>query len=526
VLSNLSIKTGLTLATSVFVLLVLVVGTCAFVSLGRANHALSGMYEHDLTASTALTRSSELLLRCRSAKNRYESLTTDNKTDAAAKQLATAREYCNESQKQWDAFATLPVLRDAQALITDAAAKHAAMMQKGIMPEFDALEAKDFDAYKRIQMQFSSPLYNQFDQLSQPLLGYVSTRAQQRFEAAETTADIVNAVLAACALVALVIGVVVRIALTRMVVEPITAMAADFERISGGDLRTPIIVEGNNEIGQLQGALRRMQTELSTTVRHIRHSAESITVAAGEIASGNTDLSSRTEQQAASLQETAASMEQISGTVKRNADNATQATNLAASASAIASHGSTVVENVISTMADISRSSAKIADIITIIEGIAFQTNILALNAAVEAARAGEEGRGFAVVAGEVRSLAQRSSSAAKEIKDLIDTSAERVSAGSGLVGEAGATMTEITQAVQRVTDIMSEISAASGEQSRGISQVATAVTQMDEVTQQNAALVEEAAAAAQSLEDQAKSLKDALAIFSVSHVSQEALAT
>jgi methyl-accepting chemotaxis protein len=176
-----------------------------------------------------------------------------------------------------------------------------------------------------------------------------------------------------------------------------------------------------------------------------------------------------------------------------------------------------VVNNVISTMTDISRSSAKIADIITIIEGIAFQTNILALNAAVEAARAGEEGRGFAVVAGEVRNLAQRSSSAAKEIKELIDTSVERVSAGSGLVGEAGATMTQITQAVQRVTDIMSEISAASGEQSRGISQVATAVTQMDEVTQQNAALVEEAAAAAQSLEDQAKSLKDALAIFSVS---------
>jgi methyl-accepting chemotaxis protein I, serine sensor receptor len=517
VFKTLSIKTGLTLATSVFVLLVLVVGTCAFVSLGRANQALSGMYEHDLAGSTALTRSSELLLRCRSAKNRYESLIEDNKADVAAKQLATAHDYCNESQKQWDVFAALPVSGDAQALITDAAAKHAAMMQKGIMPEFDALEAKDFDAYKHIQMQFSSPLYNQFDQLSQPLLRYVSSRAQQRFEAAETTANFVNTVLVACALLALVIGITVRIALTRLVVKPITAMAADFERIAGGDLRTPIIVESDNEMGQLQGALRRMQTELATTVRHIRHSAESITVAAGEIASGNIDLSARTEQQAASLQETAASMEQISGTVQRNADNASQATTLAASASTIASHGSAVVNNVISTMADISQSSAKIADIIAIIEGIAFQTNILALNAAVEAARAGEQGRGFAVVAGEVRNLAQRSSSAAKEIKDLIDTSAARVSAGSGLVGEAGATMTQITQAVQRVTAIMSEISAASDEQSRGISQVATAVTQMDGVTQQNAALVEEAAAAAQSLEDQAKSLKDALAIFSVS---------
>jgi methyl-accepting chemotaxis protein-1 (serine sensor receptor) len=252
------------------------------------------------------------------------------------------------------------------------------------------------------------------------------------------------------------------------------------------------------------------------TVQTVRSGSESIASATKEIAAGNIDLSSRTEEQASALQETASSMDELTGTVKQNADNARQASSLAANASEIANKGSRVVAQVVGTMGEINQSSAKIADIITIIEGIAFQTNILALNAAVEAARAGEEGRGFAVVAGEVRSLAQRSSAAAKEIKGLIDTSVERVQTGTSLVDEAGRTMNEIIGAVQRVTDIMGEIAAASEEQSSGIEQVARAVTQMDEVTQQNAALVEEAAAAAQSLEDQAGKLRQAVAVFQV----------
>jgi methyl-accepting chemotaxis protein-1 (serine sensor receptor) len=259
-----------------------------------------------------------------------------------------------------------------------------------------------------------------------------------------------------------------------------------------------------------------MQRSLTETVRNVRSGSESIATATRQIAAGNIDLSSRTEEQASALQETASSMDQLTGTVKQNADNARQASSLAANASEIANKGSAVVGQVVGTMGDINQSSAKIADIISIIEGIAFQTNILALNAAVEAARAGEEGRGFAVVAGEVRSLAQRSSAAAKEIKDLIDTSVERVQSGSALVDEAGRTMTEIIGAVQRVTDIMGEIAAASGEQSSGIDQVARAVTQMDEVTQQNAALVEEAAAAASSLEEQAARLRSVVAVFQV----------
>jgi len=260
-----------------------------------------------------------------------------------------------------------------------------------------------------------------------------------------------------------------------------------------------------------------MQESLIRTVRTMRSGSESIATAARQVSAGNVDLSARTEEQAASLEETAASMEEMTSTVKHNADNARQAANLSATASATADKGNVVVQDVIATMGRINESSVRIRDIISIIEGIAFQTNILALNAAVEAARAGETGRGFAVVASEVRSLAQRSSSAAREIKDLIEQSVSHVDTGSALVGKAGETMTEITGSVRRVTDIMEEISTASVEQSGGIDQVAKAVSQMDEVTQQNAALVEQAAAAAQSLEDQAGALRDAVAIFKLS---------
>ncbi|KVL14624.1 methyl-accepting chemotaxis protein [Burkholderia sp. MSMB1826] len=291
--------------------------------------------------------------------------------------------------------------------------------------------------------------------------------------------------------------------------------AALATRIAQGDLTQPVPVRAGDRTSMM-AAMHDMQVRLQATIGGIRQSAEAIASASRQISAGNDDLSQRTEEQAASLEETAASMEQLTATVKQNADNARQASGLANNASDIARTGSDVVNRVIGTMGEIDDSSRKIADIIGVIEGIAFQTNILALNAAVEAARAGEQGRGFAVVAGEVRSLAQRSATAAKEIRALIVDSVERVRNGSTLVGQAGTTMGEILQAVARVTDIMGEIAAASEEQASGITQVGRAVTQMDQVTQQNAALVEEAAAAAASLQEQAARLRDAVGAFRV----------
>ncbi|UQY42699.1 methyl-accepting chemotaxis protein [Mixta hanseatica] len=304
--------------------------------------------------------------------------------------------------------------------------------------------------------------------------------------------------------------------LQRILLKPLAALIEHIRHITRGDLTDTIHVEGQNEIAQLASSLNEMQQSLTRTVSDVRGGAKSIFTSATTISHDSGDLASRTEQQAASLEETAASMEELTATVKQNADNARQASQLALSASETALRGGKVVDNVVTTMGEISHSSKKIADIISVIDSIAFQTNILALNAAVEAARAGEQGRGFAVVAGEVRSLASRSAQAAKEIKDLIVESVSCVDTGSVLVSSAGETMNDIVDAVKRVTDIMAEIAAASDEQSRGIEQVSQAVTEMDSVTQQNAALVEASASAAATLEEQASRLGKAVAVFTL----------
>ncbi|MCY1169559.1 Methyl-accepting chemotaxis protein (MCP) signaling domain protein [compost metagenome] len=302
--------------------------------------------------------------------------------------------------------------------------------------------------------------------------------------------------------------------IARSITGPIRAAVKVAQTVAAGDLSSRIEVSSKDETGQLMQALKAMNDSLSKVVGEVHHGTDTIATASSQIASGNQDLSSRTEEQASSLEETAASMEELTSTVKQNADNAWQANQLAVSASSVAVRGGSVVAEVVDTMGAINASSRKIVDIIGVIDGIAFQTNILALNAAVEAARAGEQGRGFAVVAAEVRNLAQRSAAAAKEIKTLIGDSVDKVEEGSKQVAEAGKTMDEIVDSVKRVTDIMAEITAASQEQTSGIEQINQAITQMDQVTQQNAALVEEAAAAAASLQEQASGLSQVVSVF------------
>lgn len=329
-----------------------------------------------------------------------------------------------------------------------------------------------------------------------------------------TNNDRSRAILFMVVAVALIASATLGFILSRSITVPVKDALMLAEAVSNGDLTREVRAHSNDEVGQLMQALKKMNQSLMQIVSQVRSGADAITTASGEIAHGNHDLSSRTEQQASSLEETAATMEELTSTVKQNADNAHDASAMAESASDIAVKGGAVVEQVIDTMQSITESSRRIVDIIGVIDGIAFQTNILALNAAVEAARAGEQGRGFAVVASEVRTLAQRSAAAAKEIKSLIGDSVEKVEAGSKLVNQAGETMDEVVSSVKRVCDIIEGITAASNEQRTGIEQVNQAIAQMDQVTQQNAALVEQASAAADAMQQQSTSLAQLVAVF------------
>ena len=360
----------------------------------------------------------------------------------------------------------------------------------------------------------AAKLFEQIGRDVDKLIELNNSGGKEAGQQAEQTYVTASWAIWACLAVVVVIGMIMAVVVANMLAKPLESSVGVLKAIADGDLTQRVQTSRKDEIGDMQSAMAQMISGLADTVNQVRTGADSVATASSQIAQGNSDLSARTESQASSLQQTAAAVEQMAGTVRTNADNARQANQLASAASEVAARGGSVVEQVVETMNGIQASSQKISDIIGVIDGIAFQTNILALNAAVEAARAGEQGRGFAVVAGEVRSLAQRSANAAREIKTLINDSVEKVNAGSALVSTAGSTMGDVVTQVRKVTDLVGEIAHASSEQSQGIGQINQAVAQLDQSTQQNAALVEESMAAAESLRSQANKLAQAVNVF------------
>ncbi|MDZ7278944.1 methyl-accepting chemotaxis protein [Pantoea eucrina] len=463
-----------------------------------------------------LTDGWQTLIKTRVTITRVAIRFLKNQNDEAAraginKLLAAAAVSLDEAKQHYNAYKAMPMLPGQNPDAARAVEEKFTAYQTLLNQSMAFLQANNYAAYGALDAQQAQDeleaAYKVWREQNVQLLNAGSVENAQTYRH-------MLVMMAGMALIVLLLVLAVWMLVRSIMLKPMKQVQQHIERLAEGDLSTQLHIEGRSEMASIATSLDHMQQSLLRTIVNVRDSAEVIYSGASGIASGNTDLSARTEQQAASLEETAASMEQLTATVKQNADNARQAAHLAKTASDTANKGGNVVDGVVKTMRDIAQSSQKIADITSVIDGIAFQTNILALNAAVEAARAGEQGRGFAVVAGEVRNLAQRSAQAAKEIKSLIEGSVQRVELGSQQVSSAGDTMQEIVGAVTRVSDIMGEITSASDEQSRGIDQIGQAVNEMDRVTQQNATLVQESANASASLEQQASSLSAAVARF------------
>jgi len=508
---HLSIKSRLVFVIA-FLAVELVAGAVIGIyNLGIANAELKQMYDHRLVGLNQVGQVTGLI-----TANQLALAKAVNIEDAGQRGAAMSAIDANIASidKLWDAYKAMDLNEAERAMAEQFAAARKAFVDQGLSPAVAAIRANDNAAAIALLNGPMTQLYVPLNDLGGKMIKQQQDAALSEYQASQATFETVRAVCLAGLVFGLVLAAFIGWVLVRAIVRPLEQAVSIAGAVAKGDLTQQIVVTSHDETGRLLQALKEMNDSLVHIVSKVRTGTDNIATASGEIAAGNLDLSSRTEQQAGSLEETASSMEQLTSTVKQNADNARQANALATSASEVAGKGGAVVEQVVQTMGAINASATRIVDIIAVIDGIAFQTNILALNAAVEAARAGEQGRGFAVVAGEVRSLAQRSAAAAKEIKLLIDDSVEKVHHGSELVDRAGSTMLEIVQSVNRVNDIMAEITAASQEQTVGIEQINGAVAQMDQVTQQNAALVEQASAAAASLQDEASALAQTVGAF------------
>jgi methyl-accepting chemotaxis protein len=510
-LSNL--KIGVRLAGAFLVLLLMLAGI-AFIGvsgIGQTFNSVTQMYDNSVVPLQDLNEVQYLSMRNRVlAMDMILNPDPANVSKRAAEQVKNAEIV----DKAWKAYLATNLTPPEKAVVPELESNLTLLRKEGYGPLREAsLAGKSEEAMRIYQTKVSPIAPKVFDPIEK-LIELQVTLAKGQFDNASKVNNSVTSTTIVVAVAAVLVGIFLSWAITGSITRPIGKALQFSKEVAEGDLTAHLDHDSKDEVGALLQSLKAMQASLVKVVSNVRQGSESVATASAEIAQGNNDLSARTEQQASALEETAASMEELSATVKQNADSARQANQLANSASTVAVQGGQVVGQVVETMKGINESSRRISDIISVIDGIAFQTNILALNAAVEAARAGEQGRGFAVVASEVRSLAGRSAEAAKEIKTLISASVERVEQGTALVDKAGVTMTEVVSSIRRVTDIMGEISAASNEQSAGVSQVGEAVVQMDQATQQNAALVEQMAAAASSLKGQAQELVQVVAAF------------
>ncbi len=514
-MKDMTIKTRL-IATLVFMsVLLTVIGILGLSSLSDTNARMDSLYRDRMVPTGQISGILNKIL-----DNRILILTTrlHPTPDVIKTNMDALDQNVAEIGDIWKAYMATTLTEDEKKLAEDWVAARTHFVKDGLLAASTAFREGRIDDANRIGDQVIAKAFTPVRDGADALLKLQLDVGKQEYEAAVARYQAVRIISVVSIALGMLLAAWIGWLLIRAITVPLNAAVVIAGKIAEGDLNQRIEINSADEIGKLLTAFRSMTEKLSEVMSEVRGSSDAVGSAAREISAGNNDLSQRTQEQASALEETASSMEEMTSTVKQNADNARQANQLAAGARDQAERGGEVVSRAVTAMSEINASSKKIADIIGVIDEIAFQTNLLALNAAVEAARAGEQGRGFAVVASEVRNLAQRSAGAAKEIKELINDSVDKVRAGSDLVGESGKTLTEIVDSVKKVTDIVAEIAAASQEQSVGIEQVNKAVMQMDEVTQQNAALVEEAAAASKSMEEQAHNLVTQISFFRLSH--------